>query len=469
MYTITQEDIDILLQQSKITYLKVELLNKNYLILDELQGNLIDGNLSIDAESSIRRTINFNIYVSDSSFIVGENNKFWLDKIIRVYIGYLHLRTNKIKWYKLGLFVINNNSYHYDVSTNSLSMSCSDLTANLTGDRNGYIQSLETTIPVGSVIRNVMISTITELGKISNYIVSMDDKVVPYDLQFPTGSTVYNIIEKLRDLYIGYETFFDVDGKFICQKKPSGLNDPISLDDKLLHPLIISEDLDISFTDVKNVTEIWGKLLESDRYAETVTNSGSQYNITFDKFELMNEMLIGFKANVNNSVKSTLCINNGTPYPIVYENKEYIPQNTIVKNKTYVVQYNNGYFYFLGENQVHAISKDLNSESPFYIKKDIGEIPQVLSNGDYENIYSSELAQQRADYENWKSTRLNDGIVLNLVVIPWLDVNEKIGYTFLNKKLRQEKTQYIIKKIDMSLSAATMTISAIKFYPDYPF
>lgn len=470
MYNIAQEDLDILLQQNKIIYMKVELLNKNCLILEELQGNIIDGNLSVDAESAIRRTLNFTIHVSDSTFAVGESSKIWLDKIIRVYIGVLHIRTNKIKWYNLGLYMINNNSYHYDISTNNLSMSCGDLMVNFTGDRNGVIQSLNTIIPAGSNIRNTIISSITQFSKnIVNYIISMDERTVPYDLQFPTGSTIYNVIEKLRDLYVGYETFFDTEGKFVCQKIPSGLNDPVVLNDSLLYPLIVSEDTDVNFNDVKNVTGIWGKLLESDRYSDSITNTGSQYNITFDNFVLNNDMLIGFKANINNLVSPTISINRNTPCPIVYESKNYIPQNTIIKDKNYVVKYNNGFFYFLGEPQVYAISKDLNPDSPFYIHKDLGEIPQVLSGGDYENIYSSELAQQRADYENWKKTRLNDGIALNLLIIPWLDVNQKIEYTFLNRNLVKETAQYIIKKIDMSLSAGTMSVSAIKFYPLYPF
>lgn len=470
MYEIKQEDLDILLQQNKIIYMKVELLNKDYLTLEELQGNIIDGNLSVDAESAIRRTLNLTLHVSDSTFAVGEDSKVWLDKIIRVYIGFLHVRTNKIKWYNLGLYMINNNSYRYDISANNLSMSCSDLMANFTGDRNGVIQSLNTTISTGSNIRNAIISSIRQFSKIIiNYIVSMDEKNVPYDLQFPTGSTIYNVIEKLRDLYVGYETFFDTEGKFVCQKIPLGLNDPVVLNDSLLHPLIISEDTSINFNDVKNVTEIWGKLLESDRYSDSITNTGSQYNIAFDNFVLDNDILIGFKANANNLVNPTISVNGSTPCPIVYESKKYIPQNTIIKDKSYIVKYNSGFFYFLGEPQVYAISKDLNPESPFCVNKDIGEIPQSLSGGDYENIYSSELGQQRADYENWKKTRLNDGIALNLLMIPWLDVNQKIEYTFLNRNLVKEKAQYIIKKIDMSLNTGTMSVSAIKFYPLYPF
>ena len=48
-------------------------------------------------------------------------------------------------------------------------------------------------------------------------------------------------------------------------------------------------------------------------------------------------------------------------------------------------------------------------ESPFTIEK-IGRKNQVLQGGEYDHITSDALAMQRAEYENWKSTRLTDSV-----------------------------------------------------------
>ena len=76
------------------------------------------------------------------------------------------------------------------------------------------------------------------------------------------------------------------------------------------------------------------------------------------------------------------------------------------------------------------------------------------------------MAQQRADYELWKRTRLEDSINLSCVPIPWLDVNQVVNYTPHNSN---ESHQYIIKSISTEYGdSATQTINMIRYYPLYP-
>ena len=56
-------------------------------------------------------------------------------------------------------------------------------------------------------------------------------------------------------------------------------------------------------------------------------------------------------------------------------------------------------------------------------------------------------------------------MTLEMVFIPWLDVNTKISYT---DKENNETSSYIIKKISGSFMNATMTLEIIKFYENYP-
>ena len=54
------------------------------------------------------------------------------------------------------------------------------------------------------------------------------------------------------------------------------------------------------------------------------------------------------------------------------------------------------YFQFMGEITPYAQIKEENPDSPFYVGGTVGEIRQVLSGGDYDNIYTSDLAMERA-------------------------------------------------------------------------
>ena len=79
---------------------------------------------------------------------------------------------------------------------------------------------------------------------------------------------------------------------------------------------------------------------------------------------------------------------------------------------------------------------------------------------------SDNLAQQRADYELWKHTRLNDSVQFNCIPLHFLDVNQVIEHKPLGK---DEVKKYIVKSISVDLSeSGQQTINAITYYPLYP-
>ena len=227
--------------------------------------------------------------------------------------------------------------------------------------------------------------------------------------------------------------------------------------------IVLSESTSVDFGEVKNVVEVYGMSHDPSHYGEA-TVDGNTYNVTMAGVDSLTKGLIyGFKAPsiVENPM---LKINSLPAYPLVNEDgtTAVIPQ----ANKFYVVQYKGEEnFLFLGYQQPYAIAKDENPDSPFYINT-IGEIRQVFYGDEYENIWSNDLAQQRANYELWLHTRLNDSISLSVVPLYWLDVNILVDYTRVNTT---ETNQYIIKSIDTSLSPdGSQTINMVRYYPLYP-
>ena len=117
------------------------------------------------------------------------------------------------------------------------------------------------------------------------------------------------------------------------------------------------------------------------------------------------------------------------------------------------------------ENDCRTIGYVVNPDSPYTVDK-IGEIRQVLTGGEYDDITTSQLALERASYENWKKTRLNDGVTLTAVLIPFMEVNKKIEYT---SPRTGEKRAYLVKQITMDFASSTMTLELSRFYPYYPW
>lgn len=465
-YNVQQEDIDILYQSGKELYVKLLLMDSNLLTLDELQGISIDGNISIASDSEIRITYIDTILLNNKASFNIERNKILLDKYVKVFMGIKNTRTSEIHYYPLGLFLFNEQNFVYDSVTNTLSVTCVDMMSNLNGVRSGAVSGLYTLIPAGEDIRSAMVAAVSQLGGIKKYLIDDVKHPVPYDLTFSAGSTVYNIIATLRDLYPGWETYFDEDGVFVCKQIPTCVDSNIVLDKEQMHKLVISENISNNFSEMRNKTEVWGASLSADRITDKCTNSGSQYNISLDLFEFKNRMKIAFKPNVTNATQPHLKINDLASYGIYYENEQFIEAERLKANTTYVVRYVKEKFYLMGEYQIYGVATDTNPDSPFYVGDNEENVAlQVLSGGEYDNIYSDELCQQRAEYENWKSTRLTDTVSLEMILVPWLGVNQKIEYTSF---ATGETHQYITKNISFDMQSGVMSVQMIKFYPLYP-
>lgn len=157
-------------------------------------------------------------------------------------------------------------------------------------------------------------------------------------------------------------------------------------------------------------------------------------------------------------------------------------------NSSYCFKYLNGNIYYLGQWQIHSVALEVlnvpnkqSDEFKYYSEifncnnicftqfdsrfavENIGIKSQVLSDGEFENIFSDDLALERVSYENWKSMRIVDKVTLTTIHIPWLDVNKKITYQLPDKTLKT----YVIERISYSNTSETMTIEMSTFYPYY--
>ena len=728
-YIPTEQDINMLKQKIKNVSIKINILNKNFSVIDSIEGTVISDNYSLNVDSDIRRTYSLTLAVNKDYDILSIYKKIWIDRLFQIFFGVEDLITNEIIWYPFGIFTFDNVTYTTDATNYNLQINCIDLVALLNGTLSGQISGTGLIIPAydeetkkPNKIRDVMVQTITELGKFQKYNIADMDKDIPYDLEFSVGATIWEIITTLRDLYPGWETFFDTDGTFICRPIPTTETDPVYITQDIFNEMIISENLSDDMSSIRNVTKIFGQTLETDYYIDNISVSNqnnntkiyevvpsnsdnfiisNQYGIktsfltrlnstdtnsdlfmfiknktqyyplitsenninnnevyfinwvynfsnnSYDNrenwFEIPNNYYVSntityeikedsvnnikelyyninfFKTDVdyleieNNNYKNYLVlrelpignddittiyitINNSNPillstkffdentknneytvptyslkqgetyilkrekyqtdlgqnkiydyftllnknniipnisnfslqtvykanisnlslvegtkigfkipedckvlplislndsiYKITDVNGDYLNENSLISNRSYVFNYTNNNLVLYGQWQVMGMAKEVkkdptleqkeqdkinescdniiyivNPDSPFTIE-DVGELRQVLSGGEYENIYSDQLAIERAEYENWKATRLNDTITINNIMIPWLVGNEKVEYKQLETNI---VNNYIIKQISGSVTTWTQTITMSKFYPLYPY
>lgn len=529
-----------------------------------------------------------------------------------------------IHWYDKGVFVIKENGITYDATTNTLSLSCTDLTAWLDGSFGGKLTGFQTIIyrfqqtadkkddmTRPQKIKKCIVDTF-KLSGLTKYCIDYWERYIPHDMEYNAGTTIWEILTELRDLYFPFEMHFDGD-TFVCKEIPSGINDPTVLDADLFADLVISENASVDYSQVKNCVEVFGATIDSDvfaygketdndnqpvsNYVKYITDSNELSEMWKDMASIWTHSFTGkcptqalkftfenqdFTTSSSISI-SFICPKTITlkdPNDIFFEivntitvedtnNGEHTTQTTVQKigirhlyksatdkygedqlvdkdftligDRYYVfkiepsiiktvpaskaddVEYNDkgemvmtaekgldddgnvfykeNRFYFLGQQQSHAMAKfvdsvpsenqqdaDKKSENCDNLKyvavtnptdfsgsynsrmtiEKIGRRNEILSGGDYDNYTTDERTMEVTEYKLWQSTRLTDTVQLQMLLVPWLDVNERIDYAARYMK-NKAAVEWLIKKIDFNLGEGTMNVTMCRYYPYYPY
>ena len=528
-YNITEED-KLLVQQADVHYkYRLFIVDKSKNVLDEVTGVSDVGSYSIDSESKIRRICSFTLLLDncykDTSM---EKRLFsWIGYSFQLQIGIYNYREDDYKWYDCGYYLITEANTSYNAIDNSLNLNLSDWYASLDGTRNGQIGGAPTILipnydkdknPI--TIKNATEGLLRDETTFKDYIV--DDigefygmpnnnpdyeeyraknplwNQLPYDLEYEVGCTVGDIFSEICDLYPNCQMYFDTYGNFCFNLIPSCEYDPVVMDNEYIQSILLSdstENVDYDINSIKNVTEVFGKTYEIDRYSTECTIDGDTYTITLEEYDAYHSDYIAFIPNETNTKDMKLRINELDVLPIYNEyTEEFIEEGILEAGKTYVLKlkyYNGSYIiYYLGQYQPHAIciltnnaedttytksyfAKKYNcdernvilrveTDSPFVVQK-LGEILDVKTGDTFDNILSDHVARENAIYYNRKSSSVYDTVTISTKMIPFLDTNIKVEY---KKQQEQESKIYIVKNIDNANSMIS-TITMYRFYPLY--
>ena len=465
---ITSGQFATALQNIQSRYIKIELLNYQFQTVDSLEGICTSGSISIDANADIRRTGSITLVIKNGTFQVESGSQVWLDKYVRIWVGIASLRTGEIEYVNCGLFIIDAPTYKYDDSTNTLTLSLLDLMAKLTGMRNGYLPGVPVVLSAGENIRQAIIDTLA-LGGFTKYVVEEAPipGTIPNDLEFSQGATVYDLLAGLRDIYPGYEIFFDVNGVFYYKPIPSGREEPVLVDDTTWQNVVVSEQVVVDFQNVKNVIEVYGRTHDPAHFStKTTVSSTGAINLTIaDVNAYTDGMIYGFTLTNNPGYTTpTLQINSLATYPILMSDGTTPAKIVAESGEIYFcVEFKGTYWNWLGHLQAYGYAEDDNPQSPFYVNSTVGKIRLPLFDGEYANCISDDLAQQRASFELFLHTNMNNSVTLSCVPVYWMDVNILTEYT---TQVNQQTNQYLIKSITFGLGPSdSMTVNMIKYYP----
>ena len=454
MINVTTHDIQLAKQQHQRRYFKVQVLNREWHGVNTIVGTVISGNINVQGEENIRRTANLTMNVIKADMDVYSHLS--VSYYVRLSCGIEDNNTSEVTWYEQGTYIITNGGFNYDPITKQLSLSLNDRMTDLNGDRGGTFHAYTSIVKyeqkITDVVKNVLdlagvetydlcrIGVLRETTSFFDENASENDELVPYELEFSAGVTAYEILDKLVTLYPQYEMGFDVDGTFFVRRKTFEQdNSYVIISAQQLEGLVISEDLSIDWTAVKNMVEVWGKdglyygeaqddnpdspfyiaATRPMRLVVTGSSEGIDTNSICDRYKdtSVAETLIKQQATIQATIANLEALETLTP---TQEIELQNAKNDLAANKA--------------EQQANI------------------------------SVTGDELAQQWADKLLYSKSRIYDSITLNTVGLPFLnDTDFKISYrTKVDNKVRT----YIVKAISHDIKANTTSITAIRFYND---
>lgn len=466
-YAVTQNDIDLLFQAKKDQYIRLELLNLDFKIINDLENRLISYDLSISGDSLIRRTFNCT-FIANSDWIISPEKTIWFNHYIRPYIGYKSVKTGIITWYKAGTFKMCNTGYTFNATTNQVTLSCNDLMCMLDGSMGGIIGGdgvgfTTLRFEAGADIRACLINLISCAG-ITKYDICQFNRQIPYDMEINVGGTYAKFIEEFITLYSGYEFFFNVDGVFTVALKPQLLSDPIILRNEIICNFVKEETKSHDLTKIANICEVWGQNIEADFVADACTGNSSKWVASVEALtEYKNGDIIAITVPASNNEVVTLNINSLGEKPVKDDDNKLLPQGRLQPDTLYCFRYRkkDDCFILLGQWQAYGMYEEKSKDCP-YSTANLYEITRVITD---DAIYSDSLCAQRAKYEVYMSTFMQDVLSLEMIDIPFLDVNQKISYIPHNETV---ENQYIVNSISRNSGTGMMNVSLTRFSEDYP-
>ena len=470
MSEITQAQYNTAKQSQRNISIRINLLNFSKQIIDSIEGQVISGSITSDANSNMRNTCDIQMVVTDSSFNVEAEGKIWMDRYIQIYIGVEDLKTHQTIWTNKGIYLLNQPTYGYSAESKALSFQGVDMMALLTDMRGGMLSEAYL-IPAGSNVRDVIIAILGVNG-INEYVVddckNSDGSIqpVPYDMTFDIGSTWWDVLESLQSILPNYQMYFDVDGVFHYEPTPYKPNEIVRMDDDIWRQNVISENVSYDFESVKNSVKVLGRTHPVNYFATNVTVNEATINLTIPNLtELTDGALIGFTLTKSVYGNIMLNVNNLGAVKLSKLDGRYV--TSLAKGEYWTASYDadNQSWKFLGHVQAVGEWMDDNPNSPFFVGNPAGAIKIVLYGGEYDNIMSDELATQRAEWEIYQRCRMNDSITLTSVPIYWSEVNWMVAYTPLGQDV---VNQYLIRSITTDLTYdGTQTYNMIRWYPYY--
>lgn len=250
--------ISISKQSVQEQHTRIELLNSNDIVVEKIEGITISGNISIDSTSNIRRTCNLELVLNKDNLVPRDkDSKIWYDKRFRLYVGVKNFATDEIEWFNKGVYYFKNPVINLGKDNATISIEGIDKIYTYTKEGNGHLQ-YTTKINAGTPVFEAVKNLIGLNGETRFIINDVENLTIPYEITKNQTATILDFLEEIKDLYMGYEFFYNEEGVFIWQKIRDRKNDNVQYVYDEEDGSIVSYSNTPDWNNVYNNIIVWG-------------------------------------------------------------------------------------------------------------------------------------------------------------------------------------------------------------------
>jgi hypothetical protein len=214
MINCSEELISILQSGNFETNAKIEILDSNENLLEEITEDIIEGSISVDGDNDIKRNFTLTINNDDNYYTPGSSKLIWIDKKIKLYKGVL-LSSGIYEYIPQGVFIFTSPKAISKSTQKQVVLNGNDKMA-------GWGKRVNTlTIEAGIKIDVAIKIVLDEVESKFNF--DDCDEVTPYSLTYQPGKENKAIVKELADC-ITWDIGYNVHGELRFKPKPNNID-----------------------------------------------------------------------------------------------------------------------------------------------------------------------------------------------------------------------------------------------------
>lgn len=350
MSTGNTEHINFIMRQkTKKLKTRIQYLDANEKYLGEVSGYCTGGNIDISNSDMVRRSLSME-FVANSKLEINQKSPFWINKRLKILTGVEDYKNNTY-WFNQGIYVPVQPETSVSLSGRTISLAAEDKMS-LADNPVLMATKLNLDTPIYEVVKNLGVLYGEKKFLTSIVKNSADCMKLPYDYEMAAGDSMQDAIKEITNLYMGFETFYNLNGYLVFDKMLNRYNDIVLWDFSGRNDFTISRSISADYNQVFNDFMVYG-------YYDDKAGTQPKYQITIggDKYPSL--------KNHPFSVE-----NMGRTHSMVIEEDKYTDVLQCQTRANYELQQ--------AENLINNFSI---TTAPVYSINDVNRVIKVSDNG----------------------------------------------------------------------------------------